>query len=105
MSSYPGVPVQTLRNAYASVNVNTSAWVELDASIDKDVTTMEIFDSSGETLKLSIGPASGSEVDTIHIMPGGNGLISLMMNQGQRLAIRAVSANATVGELIINMYS
>ena len=105
MASYPGIPVQTLRNDYSSTNVNTSAWVELDASIDKNVTSIEIFDSSGETLKLSVGPASGAEVDTMHIVPGGNGLIGFVMNPGQRLAIRAVSGNATTGELIINMYS
>ena len=100
----PGnAPVQMIRNDYSSTNVTTSAWVQLDSSLDQDVTELEIFDSSGSTLKLGIG-AAGAEVDLIHIMPGGNGKIECLISKGVRLAVKAVSANATTGELTMNLY-
>lgn len=100
----PGnAPIQRIRNDYSSTNVTTSAYVELDAALDGDITELEIFDSSGETLVLAIG-ASGSEVDQIYIMPGGNGKIECLLSKGARLAVKAVSGDATTGELTMNLY-
>ena len=98
-----GIPVQTIRNAYSSTNVTTSAYVELDSALDKGVLQADIFDSSGQSLILALG-AAGSEGDLMHIMPGGNGLIDLVLTEGARLSVKAVSASATSGELIINLY-
>lgn len=95
--------VQTIRNAYASTNVTTAAWVELDSSLNSRVSHIEIADTSGQTMKLGIG-ASGSESDLIHIIPGGNGKLPLPLPEGVRLSVRAVSANATTGELVLNLY-
>lgn len=97
-----GAPIQIIRYDY-TVNVTTGAWVQLDSSLNGDVSYAEIFDSSGETLKLGIGP-SGSEYDLIYIIPGGNGKIALKLCQGQRLSVRAVSATASSGELVLNLY-
>jgi hypothetical protein len=63
----------------------------------------EIFNSSGETLFLAIGAASG-EIDTLYILPGGNDRGSLVLPKDARLSVKAVSANATSGELTINLY-
>jgi hypothetical protein len=67
-------------------------------------TAIEIFDSSGQTMTLAIG-ASGVETNLINIFPGGNGRIPLTIPAGARVAIKAVSATASVGELDINFYS
>jgi len=105
MASEVRNPVLKLRNVYSSTNVLTSAWVQLDADIDSSIKELEIFDSSGETMKLGIG-AAGSEVDLVQIPPGGNEhRVPAYLSEGIRLAIRAVSANATVGEIVINGYN
>lgn len=93
-----------IRNDYSSTNVTTGAYVELIASTANAVKEIEIFDSSGETLKLALG-AAASEVDKLLIVPGGNERVPFQMAAGSRLSVRAVSANATTGELIINFYS
>jgi hypothetical protein len=104
MSNYSsGIIVQRIANAYASTNVTTSAYVELDAALDENSRYAEIFDSSGSLLKLAIG-AAGSEVDILDIIPGGNGLVPLKLPKGARLAIKAVDASATTGRLNINLH-
>lgn len=95
--------VQSIRNAYASVNVTTAAWVQLDSALDANCTEMEIFDSSGQTLQLGIGPA-GSEVAIHTIVPGGNGRVPCLLCVGQRLSIKAISGTASTGEIDINLY-
>lgn len=99
----PSTPVQIIRNAYASTNVTTSAYVQLDSAINEHVSMLEIYDSSGQSLVLALGPASG-EVDMLYVVPGGNGKIPVQISKGTRLSIKAVSANATSGELLINCF-
>ena len=93
-----------IRNDYSTANVTTSAYVQLVASTTLQANEIEIFDSSGQTLVLAVGSA-GSEVDQVHVFPGGNGRIPLLIPSGSRLAIKAVSATASVGELNINFYN
>lgn len=101
----PSNPVQVIRNAYASTNVTTGAWVQLDSALNQNSNHLEIFDSSGSTLKLAIGAASAEVELPFYIVPGGNGMIPVTLSAGQRLAIRAVDANATTGQLVINFYA
>jgi hypothetical protein len=95
--------VNLVRNNYTTTSVTTTVYVQLVASIASAVKEIEIFDSSGESLVLALG-ASGSESDKVYVFPGGNGRIPLQIAVGQRLSIKAVSANATSGELLINFY-
>jgi hypothetical protein len=90
-----------VRNNYASVNVTTAAYVELVSSLSAAAKALHIFDSSGRTLVLAVG-AAASEVDQIFIVPGGNDFIPLAIAAGSRISIKAVSANATSGELNIS---
>lgn len=96
-------PVQIIRHDYSSTSVTTSAYTELNSSLNGDVTELEIFDSSGQTLVLAIG-AAGSETDQFYIIPGGNGRRTVLLHEGQRLSVKAVSADATAGELTINLF-
>ncbi|MHA2064101.1 MAG: hypothetical protein ACXABY_06945 [Candidatus Thorarchaeota archaeon] len=104
-------PAESIRNDYTGVNVTTGAWVELDASMmtgikktrGDHIGLVQIFDSSGQTMELGIG-AAGSEARILLIEPGGNGKVPIFIPTGARLAIRAVSADATVGEIIINTW-
>ena len=47
-----------IRNDYTGTNVTTGAYVELIASLAFAIKEIEIFDSSGETLKLALGAAA-----------------------------------------------
>jgi hypothetical protein len=92
------------RRDYGSSPLNTAAgYEELNASIPDDIDLLEIFDSSGETLLIGLGAAS-SEVDEFYILPGGNGKVYLHITSGTRVAVKAVSNNATSGELTINAF-
>lgn len=95
--------VSLLRNSYVVTSVTTAAYVQLVASVVSTVKEIEIFDSSGESLVLALG-ASGSETNKVYVFPGGNGRIPMQITAGQRLSIKAISANATSGELLINFY-
>lgn len=93
-----------VRLAYSVTNVTTGAWVQLLSSVGAaDIKEIEIFDSSGETLELGVG-AAASEVSKVYVVPGGNGRIPMQIATGTRLAIKAVSATANSGEIVINLY-
>lgn len=93
--------VALARNDYTGTPVTTGAYQQLVAALPDQVNKLFIFDSSGQTLVLATGPA-GFEVDKIYIPPGGNGLIDLMIPSGLRVAIKAISGNATTGEINVS---
>lgn len=91
-----------IRNNYVSSPVTTGAWVELVAATTTDITQLFIFDSSGQTLELGVG-AAASEVRQCLIPPGGfDGPLPIAIPSGSRIAIKAISANASTGELVVN---
>jgi hypothetical protein len=96
--------VNLIRNDYSLTNVTTGAYVQLVASTAATINLLDVFDSSGNTMVLAVGGA-GSEVDQFYISPGGNGRIELSIPSGSRISVKAVSANSTVGELVINCFS
>lgn len=99
-----GTAVQLVRNLYTSTPVNTGGWTQIVADLPGDVSEAYIFDSSGQTLQLGVGPL-GEEVAVLLIPPGGTGLISLALLAGQRISLQALSADATAGEIDINFMS
>lgn len=93
-----------VRNDYSSTNVTTAAYTQLIASTSNEYQQVEIFDSSGQTLKLATG-AAASEVDRFIITPGGNDRpIRFRIASGTRISIKAISATASTGEIDINFY-
>jgi hypothetical protein len=94
---------ETVRNEYGVTPVTTGAWVTLVASLASAIKALEIFDSSGQTLEIGIG-GIGSEVRQLLVFPGGNGKVPCIIPSSTRVSIRAVSANASVGEIDINFY-
>jgi len=96
-----GTPV-TMKHDYSSTPVTTGAYVQVTAdSGDQDSIEIDIFDSSGEDLFLAFG-AAASEVNQMIITPGGNGRISLRIPANTRVSIKAVTATASDGFLVIN---
>lgn len=98
-----GIIVQQIRVDYSVNNVATNAYYQLDAALNSMSTYAEISDTGGQSMILAIG-ASSAEVDTKKIVPGGNGLIPLRLDEGQRLSIKALSGNVASGELIIDLF-
>lgn len=96
--------ITTVRNAYASVNVTTGAWVELVASLGSDVNLLQLVDTSGQTLELGTG-AAAAETRLILIPPGASGSIPVSVASGTRVSIRAVSGTASTGEIDLNFLS
>jgi hypothetical protein len=96
-------PSQFVRNDYTVTAVTTAAFTQLIASTTQATSVLEIFDSSGQTLELAFG-ASGFEVPQFLIFPGGNGRVTCNIPAATRVSIKAVSANASVGEIDLNLY-
>jgi len=100
-------PVELIRNDYSSTNVTTGAYVQLVASLVNNINEMHIFDSSGQTLVIATG-AAASEVDQFYVFPGGNGKVEVdpaVFASSTRVSIKAISADATAGEISINLHS
>lgn len=86
-----------VRNDYVGSPVSTAAYSLLVAATTTDATRFQIFDSSGQTLVIAFG-AAGAELDQFFVTPGGID-IDYACPAGTRISIKAVSANATVGEI------
>jgi len=94
--------VHLVRHEYVVTNVTTAAYTTLVSSTVDVINELNIFDSSGKTMVIAVG-GIGSEVDQVYVFPGGNGTQSLLIPIGSRISVKAVSGNATKGELIINL--
>lgn len=86
-----------------AVTLNNSGWLEIVSSLANNVNYIEIFDSTGATARLGIGAAS-SEADLLLDVPGGNGFISVRIDAGSRLAIRAITNPPAGSEFVMNFY-
>lgn len=87
---------------YVGTPVTTAAYTTVVASTAKDINTIQIFDSSGETLMIATGGA-GSESDLFLIPPGGID-VEVFIAAGTRISVKAVSNNATSGEADYNFW-
>lgn len=97
--------ITSARNDYSSVNVTSSAWVQLIASTGSAANGLTIFDSGGFAMELGIG-AAASETRLLLIPPGGlNGAIPLAIPASSRISVRAVgTATVSAGELDLNLF-
>lgn len=104
--AFPEYQQQTVRNVYTTTSVTTAAFVTLVSSAPYTINNAFISDTSGQTLGLYTG-ASGSEIlQTLIPMntSGGQGQIPFPCPKGTRISIKALSANATTGELDITFH-
>lgn len=99
------IPMQVIRNDYSSVNVTTSAYVQLSASLSEHTSVIEIFDSSGAVLQLAVGAAGAEYLLPFMIVPGGNGRIGLLLSKGCRLSIKSIdTTTVSSGQIVLNLY-
>lgn len=93
------------RNDYSSVNVTTSAYVQIVASSAAAINRLYIADTSGSAIILATGGA-GSEVDQLYIGPGGSDApYELNIPASTRISIKALDASATSGQFILTALS
>jgi hypothetical protein len=90
-------------NNYGTTNVLTSAYTQLIASTTTAATFVDIFDSSGQGMILATGTA-GSEVVLAYVPPGGDQIV-VTIPASTRIAIKALTANATSGYILLNLYN
>lgn len=95
----------SFRHDYAGTSVNSGQYLVIAASLSGDVREIEIFDSSGRDLILSVG-AEGQESgqNRMRVFPGGLDRNPVHFSLGQRLSIAPVGASADSGVLIVNMW-
>ena len=85
-----------------------ASWVEIDAVLSHDVTAITICNSLDQDIRLGLG-AAGAEVDYLYLCKGaatGPTVLdrAAIMPKGQRLAIRALVADATTGTVTITLW-
>lgn len=90
------------RNDYSSVNVTTSAYVQIIASTGAVINKCWVFDSSGSAIIIATG-AAASEVDQFYIPPGGfDTPFEINIAASTRLSMKALDTSATTGQIILN---
>lgn len=98
-------PVKTIVYSAAGGNITTGAWKEILASLGVPCTSLEIYNSTGQPLKLATGGA-GSEVTTYTVVPNGTTeVLGIGFASGTRLSAKAIGSNATTGYLILNLFA
>lgn len=103
-NSQARLAIGTVRTAYTSTNVTASAWVKISDGFSIQIEGAQIFDSSGQSLRIAYGE-SGSEIEIpVTIIPGGNGDVSFTIPRDQKISLKAYSGSATSGYSLINFY-
>ena len=90
--------VAQVQHNYAAINVTAAIWQQLIGSTTKNVNSIDVFDSSGQTLALGVG-APGTEVTQFIIYPGGNGRVTLAIPANSRISVISLSGTVSTGEL------
>ena len=90
-----------LNQSYSTTPVTTSAYVQLTASLSTTINWLSIFDSSGSAMILAVGPPGG-EIDTLYVPPGGlTSGYPISIPAGAAISYKALTVNATSGNLIM----
>lgn len=103
MSRLPSSPSEIKRNAFASTNVTTSAYVQMIASTVAETIAIAVAETSGQSFILAIGP-SGGEVDTMEVPANCDFIRPLHIGKGTRLSLKSNNSTASTGEIIITLF-
>jgi hypothetical protein len=96
-------PVWKMFHDYAGTNVGTTSWVALTRTSEDHANRLEIFDSGGQLMEIGYGP-SASETSVFYIMPGGNGVVDIIVPDGTSVSVRGVDGAASSGVLAVNAF-
>ena len=102
--SKPGGSVQ-LASVRISAAITTGADTELFASLGKDISYVEVYNSTDQDLQIRNGVAA-SEVEWFMVGVGSrSGKIMAIANEGMRISVRALGGNTTSGTLVMNLWT
>lgn len=87
--------------SYTSTNVTTGAWVQVLASTAAATNLLCITDTGGQIMELGTGSAA-SETRVFLIAQGFSGCIPLRIAASTRISVRAITATANTGYLVIS---
>lgn len=85
---------------YSSNPISTSAYTQILSTTSNQINQIDIFDSSGQAMILAFG-ASGLEVPQYYVPPGGASVL-IQAPIGTRVSMKALTANATSGYLLMS---
>ena len=102
----PRIPVKAYLINYTTTPVtHAGGWVSIDTNLPVGCQEIEVFDSSGQIMRLGVGPIGNIVALNHYITPGGNTKpIAIMLSAGTALSIEAPIADANAGYLILNLY-
>lgn len=89
------------RYDYTGGSVTTGAWTQVLASTAAAINYICVTDQSGQIMELGTG-AVASETRVFLIARGFSGCIPLRIAASTRISVRAVSATASTGDLVIS---
>lgn len=104
--------VATAANNYVSNPVTAGTWIQLNLlgptgvalnpnQLIKDVNSLGVMDTSGQTIAIGIGASTASVVQIGQFEPNCDSAIPIMLNAGMSIYITSVGANATQGQLML----
>ncbi len=98
-------PVATLHVAMGTTTITLAAYVQIIAAILVASDALEVTNTGTSMLKLALG-AAGQEVDIPYtIAPGASRvLLPFTLPKGSRLSARAVDADSSAGDFILNTF-
>jgi hypothetical protein len=89
----------------SSANIPFASWTQLNAALGSDMNELRVSNTSPQVLELGYGPA-GSEVGFAYVASNQSMEVPIhqRLNAGMRFVVRARTADAVEGALVINGY-
>ncbi len=92
---------------YAASPILMGVWGEVLLEAPKPACGVEIFDSSGCALKISLGPVGQEDSFEVPytITPNGSAIfLPIEVARGKRISVQPIDDDADVGLIIINFF-
>ena len=89
----------------ASVNITTSAYVEVASTSETTKRCVQIlFDNGTDSAMIIAIGAAGAEVDKYRVPSSGLANMDVHIPAGKRVSLKAIGSNATTGIITIDCY-
>jgi len=99
--NYAGKSKLVYRTASA---VTTAAYIEVSSAISSTATRVSIYNGTDQSISLAVG-AAGLEVIVANLGEGAAQYSEdILINEGERIAIKSNVADTTSGELCLNFW-
>ena len=101
MRMLASAPVAKKYHSFVTGPVSNAAWVEILAAMEEPCSAVELFSSTGATLRLMVGT---TEIP-YYILPGGSSImLPIGAAKGESISIRSADTLADAGILVLNFF-